>query len=98
MKVINKSAMVEIEFEARELILEGTASYSGKPASFMVRYLRVDYPVLDTGEGVLWRAYAIKLNKNGSESARPYAWMNMWHFGGVARLRVAEIAEENDPR
>lgn len=98
MKVINISTFVEVEFHAREFILSGTASYSGKPANFMVMYLRIDYPVLDPDERVMWRVYAVKLNKNGTASARGYAWVNMWHFTEESRTRVEEIAKEDDPR
>jgi len=99
MKVINKTVTVELEFDQpRELILSGAAAYSGKPVNFLVRYLRIDYPVLDQDERVLWRVYAVKLNKDGSASARGNEWINMWHFSSEARARVEEIAKECDPR
>lgn len=98
MNVIDTSASVELEFDARELILGGTASYSGKPANFMVQYLRITYPTLHKDEGIMWRVYAVKMNKNGTQSAVGHQWVSMWHFGSEARARVEEIAKENDPR
>jgi hypothetical protein len=97
MKVISTQTVREIEFENRELILGGTASYSGKPANFMVSYLKIWYPD-EEGESIRWQAYAIKLNKNGAASARPKQWEQHWHFSPEARARVEEIAKECDPR
>lgn len=97
MKVVSTTTVREIEFEARELILAGTASYSGTPANFMVSYLKIFYPD-EAGESIRWQVYAAKLNKNGTVSVRPKDWKQHWHFSPEARATVEKIAKEYDPR